>query len=209
MSEYGQPNPPQFHQAPKPPKRPMSKEAKIGWGIFAGLGAVALVATALIPGNASDTAQAPTAVTSQAGTPVDNGPTPDPIITPTNKPQPSPKVTHKPAPTTTKPAAPKLTAGQEQAVGAAQDYLSIKAFSRKGLIEQLSSEYGEGFSVKDATFAVDYLKVDWNAQAAAKAKEYLATQHFSRKGLIQQLDSAYGEQFTHAQAVYGVSKAGL
>jgi len=63
--------------------------------------------------------------------------------------------------------------------------------------------------VADATFAVDHLNVDWNAQAVAKAKEYLSMQHFSRKGLIHQLESAYGEQFTHSQAVYGVTKAGL
>jgi len=106
------------------------------------------------------------------------------------------------------PAGPTLTNQQQQAVGSAQDYLNFMAFSRQGLIDQLSSAYGEGYSVKDATIAVDSLKVDWNAEAAQSAKDYLKTMHFSCKGLIQQLDSAYGEKFTVAQATYGAHQAG-
>lgn len=208
MSNY-QPNHPPvppFPEGDHPPFPPKKKHTvrNIVLGVFVGIFLVIGGCTALVGGAlSSQDAKAPVTVTSQAGTPVDNGPTPDPIITPTNKPttQPSPRVTHKPA--------PKLTASQEQAIGSAEQYLSFTAFSRKGLIHQLSSDAGEGFSVADATFAVDHLKVDWNAQAVAKAKEYLSMQHFSRKGLIHQLESAYGEQFTHSQAVYGVTKAGL
>jgi hypothetical protein len=219
MSDYGQPDrntyrpgdpvPPDsvignselWHGRPPKKKRHTFRNIAI---VVGGLFGLLIVAAVLTPG--SPNAQAPVGVTSVAGTPVDNGPTPDPVVTPTNKPvkpttQPSPKVTHKPA--------PKLTAGQEQAIGSAESYLSFQAFSRKGLIKQLSSDYGEGFSVADATFAVDHLKVDWNEQAVRSAKSYLSMQHFSRKGLIHQLESAYGEQFTHAQAVYGVTKAGL
>jgi hypothetical protein len=47
---------------------------------------------------------------------------------------------------------PHYTVSQQQAIGSAQDYLSFQAFSRKGLIQQLSSKYGEGFSRADATF---------------------------------------------------------
>src|SRR5690348_9928010 len=78
--------------------------------------------TALVGGALpNQDARAPvTTDTSPAGTPVNNGPTPDPVVTPTNEPvkptvQPAPKVTHKPA--------PKLTASQEQAIGTAEDYL--------------------------------------------------------------------------------------
>lgn len=129
------------------------------------------------------------------------------------------------APTKAKPTktAPVLTMGQEQAIGAAEDYLNVSAFSRKGLIKQLSSAYGEGFSLADSTYAADHVteeKVDadgkvtrvpvnWNEQAAKSAKSYLQVTHFSRAGLIQQLESEHGEGFTHAQAVYGVKKAGL
>lgn len=102
-----------------------------------------------------------------------------------------------------------MTTSQQQAIGAAEDYLSLTAFSRRGLIDQLSSEYGSGFSKADAAFAVDHIKVNWNEQAAKAAKSYLELTHFSRSGLIQQLTSKYGAQFTRAQAIYGVNKAGL
>lgn len=112
--------------------------------------------------------------------------------------------TKKPTRTT-----PARTMAQEQAIGAAESYLNVSAFSRKGLINQLSSAYGEGFSVADATYAVDHITVDWNEQAAKSAKSYLQVTNFSRKGLIEQLESSSGEGFTHAQAVYGAKAAGL
>jgi hypothetical protein len=43
---------------------------------------------------------------------------------------------------------------------------------------------GDGFSKKDATFAVNYIDVNWNKQAAKAAKNYLEIQSFSRQGLI-------------------------
>lgn len=107
------------------------------------------------------------------------------------------------------PAAPTLTTGQQQAVGAAKDYLDFFAFSRPWLIEQLSSSYGSGFSKADATFAVDHLNVNGTEQAVLSAKEYLRTSHFSRAGLIQQLSSAYGSKVTRAEATYAADKVGL
>jgi hypothetical protein len=112
------------------------------------------------------------------------------------------------APTTAKPK-PEFTTSQEQAIGAAQDYLDSQGFSKVGLIDQLSSPYGSDFSKADATVAVNYLKVDWNQQAVRVAKEYLASQHFSRNGLIEQLSSPYGSKFTRAQATYAAGKVGL
>jgi hypothetical protein len=94
-------------------------------------------------------------------------------------------------------------------VAKANDYLQFEAFSRTGLINQLSSQYGDGFSVADATYAVDHITVDWNEQAAKKAQSYLQIEHFSHDGLVQQLESQYGDGFTHAQAEYGVSTTGL
>jgi Host cell surface-exposed lipoprotein len=73
----------------------------------------------------------------------------------------------------------------------------------------LSSQYGEGYSKADATFAVDYLKVNWKAQAVRSAKDYLAMDHFSRAGLIQQLSSVYGDGYTRAEATYAADQIGL
>ena len=105
-------------------------------------------------------------------------------------------------PVAQEPAAPALTMGQQQAVGKGEDYLSFAAFSRQGLIDQLVYE---GFSVEDATFAVDYIAPDWNAQAAKKAQDYLDMTSFSRQGLIDQLTY---EGFSQAEAEYGVTAVG-
>ena len=66
----------------------------------------------------------------------------------------------------------------------AKQYLSTQAFSQQGLIDQLDSSAGGGYSVNDATVAVDSLTVDWNAEAVQAAKEYLKTQPFSCTDLI-------------------------
>jgi hypothetical protein len=102
-----------------------------------------------------------------------------------------------------------LSGAQKQAVGSAQDYLATGHFSEVGLIAQLSSKYGDGFTKSQAAFAVHHIKVNWSEQAVGSAKDYLSTGHFSRTGLINQLSSAYGDQFTKAQAIYAVNHVGL
>ena len=113
-----------------------------------------------------------------------------------------------PAAPTTAPAGPTLTQQQQSPVEPAKQYLSTQAFSQQGLIDQLDSPDGGGYSVHVATVAVDSLTVNWNAEAVQSAKEYLATQPMSCNDLIQQLDSPYGEKLTVAQATYGAQQAG-
>ena len=108
-----------------------------------------------------------------------------------------------PAPPVTSPPAANGTISQQNARKSASDYLEVTAFSRSGLIEQLQYE---GFSGGDATFAVDSLDIDWNAQAAKSAAEYLSVTSFSRSGLVDQL---IYEGFSLEQADYGVSTTGL
>lgn len=95
------------------------------------------------------------------------------------------------------------TPGQENARRAAESYLETAPFSRTGLIGQLKFE---GYSTKDATYAVDHVGANWNEQAAKSAESYLETSPFSRSGLIEQLEF---EGYTPAQARYGVDKTGL
>mgnify|MGYP000157851253 FL=1 len=102
-----------------------------------------------------------------------------------------------------------MTPSQQAAVRSAESYLEFKGFSRQGLIDQLSSEYGDQFSVADATFAVESLTVDWNEQAARSAQSYLEFRGFSCQGLIDQLSSEYGDQFTAEQARFGAAQVGL
>ncbi|WET76237.1 Ltp family lipoprotein [Amycolatopsis sp. QT-25] len=113
-------------------------------------------------------------------------------------PQSPPQVESSPAS-----VAPQYPPQVEQARGSAESYLGYSAFSRNGLIDQLSSKYGDSYPKNVATQAVDSLDVDWNAQAAKSAQSYLDYTSFSCTGLIQQLSSRYGGQFTNAQAKFG------
>lgn len=116
-----------------------------------------------------------------------------------------------PAAVATTTAAPSMTSGQQQAVESAQNYLNDgQGFSEQGLLDQLTSSAGEGFSKSDAEFAIKHLHPDWNAQAVESAKNYLKDgQGFSRADLLDQLTSSAGEGFTYAQAEYALKKVGM
>jgi hypothetical protein len=50
---------------------------------------------------------------------------------------------------------PAMTTSQQNAVESAKKYLDIQSFSKSGLIEQLSSSAGEGFTRGQAEYAVN------------------------------------------------------
>ncbi len=106
------------------------------------------------------------------------------------------------------PSAESLTGSQKNAVRSAKQYLSMQGFSQEGLIQQLSSDYGDGYKADDAIIAVGSLNVDWNKEAVKSAKLYLSMQGFSCKGLIEQLSSSAGDKYTVTQATFGARKAG-
>jgi hypothetical protein len=101
---------------------------------------------------------------------------------------------------------PSLTAAQQQAVDSAQDYLGEgSGFSKRGLLDQLTSSYGEGFSKPDAEYAIKYLNPNWAQQAVDSAKSYLSEgSGFSKRGLLEQLTSNSGEGFTQSQAEHAI-----
>jgi hypothetical protein len=193
------PNPTITPPGPAEPERKKSALRRHPWRTFFGTVAVLVIAGSVgsaASGGGSSPAPASKPAASAPAAPAPAAPAPA-------APAPS-SAAAKPA----KPA-PHYTVSQQQAIGSAQDYLSFQAFSRKGLIQQLSSKYGEGFSRADATFAVNHIRVDWNKEAVQSAKDYLSTQHFSRAGLIEQLSSSFGDGFTKAQAIYAVNHVGL
>lgn len=73
----------------------------------------------------------------------------------------------------------------------------MTGLSRDSLIEQLSSEYGDGYA------AVDSLGIDWNEQAVRSAEEYLNMTGFFCDGLIEILSSSAGSAYTIAEANHG------
>ena len=101
-----------------------------------------------------------------------------------------------------------LTVAQKNAYEAGLDYLEYMGFSKQGLIDQLSSEYGDGYEKADAEVAVETIEknglVDWVEEAKESAQSYLDSMSFSKDGLIEQLESPYGDNYTHEQAVEAV-----
>lgn len=77
--------------------------------------------------------------------------------------------------------------------------------SKLGILQQLTSQYGEKFSQPAAQYAIDNLHVDWNENALAKAKSYQRNLSMSPEGIRQQLTSQYGEKFTPEEANYAIS----
>ena len=116
--------------------------------------------------------------------------------------------TEKVLPQAEEPSSQQLFGPKANAVRSAKQYLSISGFSRDGLIEQLSSDAGDGYEIGDATFAVDSLNNDWNSEAVRSAKQYLSISGFSCDGLIEQLSSSAGDKYTVSQATYGAQQAG-
>jgi hypothetical protein len=130
--------------------------------------------------------------------------------TTTNAPVPTTTAAPVIIPTTTEaPVTPDYTPAQQNAIRSAESYLAMTGFSRAGLIEQLSSEYGEKFAMADSVFAVDNIVADWNAEAVESATSYMEISGFSRAGLIEQLSSEYGAGFTLEQATYAADQLGL
>lgn len=105
-------------------------------------------------------------------------------------------------------SAQNLSGPQQNAVRSANAYLNMSGFSRDGLIAQLSSSYGDGYSDTDARAAVDSLSVDWDAQAVRSAQQYLSMMGFSCSGLIDQLSSDAGDKYMESQATYGAQQSG-
>lgn len=96
-----------------------------------------------------------------------------------------------------------LTGPEKNAVRSAKRHLDYKGWSRAGLIDQLSSEYGGGYPRAVAITAVDSLNIDWYEQAARAAQRYVDYKGWSCRNLKEQLSSEHGAQFTSDQAAYG------
>lgn len=95
-----------------------------------------------------------------------------------------------------------ITLGKRNALSKAKDYLSLMAFSRSGLKEQLIYE---GFSEEEAEYGVNNCGADWKEQAALKAKQYLDLMSFAKNSLIEQL---LYDGFSQQEAEYGVAAVG-
>ena len=92
---------------------------------------------------------------------------------------------------------------QQDAVDEAELFLDIFAFSREDLIGQLV--FG-GFTLDQATRAVDGLNADFDAEAVESAENFLELFDFTCQELLDQL--SFGG-FTTGQATHAGSEVGL
>lgn len=97
------------------------------------------------------------------------------------------------------------TTEQKNALKKAESYAKNMHMSKQGVYDQLTSEYGEGFSTTDAQWAVDHLEgVDWNKNALEKGKTYYKNMSMAKNKVYDQLTSEFGEKFTPEEAQYAV-----
>ncbi|MCB2299616.1 Ltp family lipoprotein [Clostridium tagluense] len=88
------------------------------------------------------------------------------------------------------------------ALAKAELYGTTMDMSKKGIYDQLTSEHGEKFSKESAQYAVDNVKIDYNANALKKAEMYQKEMSMSPSAVYDQLVSEHGEKFTQAEAQY-------
>lgn len=91
---------------------------------------------------------------------------------------------------------PIVPAEYKSALSQATSYANIMHMSKKGVHDQLVSEYGGKFSAEAAQYGIDNVETDWNANALAKAKTYQDSMHLSPAAIRDQLVSEHGEKFT-------------
>ena len=96
------------------------------------------------------------------------------------------------------------TAEFKNALKKAESYAKTMHMSKKGIYNQLTSEYGEKFPADAAQYAIDNLTVDWKENALKKAKTYRDTMNMSKSKIYDQLISEYGEKFTQEEAQYAI-----
>ena len=92
----------------------------------------------------------------------------------------------------------------KSALRKAKLYADTMNMSKAGLYDQLTSEYGEKFTVEAAQYAIDNITVDWRENALKKAKLYQETMSMSPDAIYDQLTSEYGEKFTAEEAQYAI-----
>ncbi len=102
----------------------------------------------------------------------------------------------------------KVPSEYDNALESAKDYNEDQPMSKAGLLDQLTSKDGEGFTQEAGEYAVNHLNANWNENALKCAKDYLKEEHMSRSDLQEQLGSSVddgGEGFTQDQVQYALS----
>lgn len=104
------------------------------------------------------------------------------------------------------------TTGQENvpseykaALRSAKTYSDMMNMSKKGIYDQLTSEYGGKFTAEAAQYAIDNLDADYKLNALKSAETYQEMMNMSKAAIYDQLVSEYGGQFTAEEADYAIA----
>lgn len=92
----------------------------------------------------------------------------------------------------------------KNALKKAETYSKTMHMSKKGIYNQLTSEYGEQFTKEAAQYAIDNMNANWEENALEKAKTYQDSMSMSKNAIYDQLISEHGEQFTEEEAKYAI-----
>ncbi len=92
----------------------------------------------------------------------------------------------------------------KNALRSAKLYSEMLHLSKRGLYEQLTSEYGDKFSAEAAQYAVDNLDIDFKQNALKSAQTYSSMLGLSKQGIYDQLVSEFGDKFTAEEAQYAI-----
>lgn len=93
----------------------------------------------------------------------------------------------------------------EEALDIANTYAKEMYFSKDGLYEQLTSDYGEGYSDEVAQYAINNLEgVDYKENALKQAEYYYTELDMPKDEIREYLVSDVGDMFTEEEADYAI-----
>ena len=99
---------------------------------------------------------------------------------------------------------PKPSMEYLNALKQAETYSDMMHMSKKGVYDQLTSQFGGQFSKEAAEYAIEHINADWNKNALASAQTYQQLMNMSKKAIYDQLVSSYGGKFTAEEAQYAI-----
>lgn len=93
----------------------------------------------------------------------------------------------------------------KSALKKAQMYVDAMPLSKSKLFDQLTSKYGEKFSIEATQYAVDNVDVNWNENALEIAKVYKESMSTPPSEIYKKLISEDGEAFSKEEAQYAIN----
>lgn len=99
----------------------------------------------------------------------------------------------------------KETTEESNALDKAHSYAENLYMSKQAIYDQLTFDYGEGFTASAAKYAIDHIEgISWKKNALRKARSYQKKMKMSKAAIYDQLIFEYREQFTADEVQYAI-----